>query len=209
MSVSYITLVCMVAFSKAIYIFRYKDTLQKLCRGIEKFRPKANIKQETIFDNYLNQWHWLLLFNSIIVPVIGATFWSVCPLFNDNGIDLPFPAWYPFDYKQPIVFQLIYAHQIISAVTCAILNLNVDELMAGLMYNIAGEFVILENNLENLYELTNEFKISNNQNIFDEMNSTLLDLINYHKEICGYETRVKLKNFWKFCKIFQLCQKTE
>lgn len=63
------------------------------------------------------------------------------------------------------------------------------------MNYLAGEFMILENNLENLYEMTKKFKQSKGQNIFDEMNLTLLELINYHKELCRYIKLYEINEF--------------
>lgn len=107
MSVSYITMICIDGFIKGLYVLSHKHALQKLCQGVEKNRPNFNKKQDQILDNYLNQWKWFLLYGSTILPVMqnATTFWSIFPIFNATGIDIPFLAWYPFDYKQPIVFQ--------------------------------------------------------------------------------------------------------
>lgn len=102
------------------------------------------------------------MYSKIVLPSVIGTFLSIFPLFNSNGKHIPFPArfpaWYPFDYKQPIIFDLIYDHQSIAVTILGFVNLNVDVLMANLMSYVAGECMVLVNCLEKLYKMTRNSK---------------------------------------------------
>jgi len=81
--------------------------------------------------------------------------------------NLTYKAWVPFDYTLPIIFLLIFTHQMIGMSICAAVNVACDSLITGLLQEICCQFEILE------YRLT---KILHEKHI-------LRDCVRHHNRI--------------------------
>lgn len=183
--VSYIAPIIFVGALKSFQIRWFFKDFYTICCGIPKNRPAISATQNRILDDYMAKWQSFHFFMCYILIPIAALFWGLAPLFDSQERSLPFIAWYPFDHTKPVLYELVFAHQMIAMIFCAFINFDIDILMGGLMGYIAGECMVLENCLENMYEDTKRNgKISHHQTILEGMNATLIGLVEYHKEIC-------------------------
>lgn len=94
-------------------------------------------------------------------------------------------AKYGVDYMQPGYYEAFFTQQAISMTLIIFIHLNCDGVVSKLMAYAAGELLVLQDCLENIYEMTKKVKnVESNEKILKEMNGMLIDLIEYHKEIC-------------------------
>lgn len=81
--------------------------------------------------------------------------------------NLTYKAWIPFDYSSPVIYILVYIHQLIGMATSGIVNVACEGVICGLLLHICCQLDILG------YRLT---KIPQGQD-------TLRDCISHHNRI--------------------------
>ncbi|XP_023312746.1 odorant receptor 83a-like, partial [Anoplophora glabripennis] len=97
---------------------------------------------------------------------------------------LPLNCWYPFDYKRPVVYEIVYFHQSVSALIDIFVNLNGATLAAGFLAYLSAECDVLVDLLKNL----NNGSAMNEINLDTEM---LKICVQYHKKIVEYSKLVE------------------
>lgn len=136
------------------------------------FQPK-NSYQKLLVQTNLN--FWRMLFNGILYSTcISIIFASVFPLLDKEEFRLPALAWYPFDYQFNPVYSIIYVYQIMSMLTCALANINLDALVSALNICTAAQFDILCENLTT----------------FDDSENGMQRNYRHHKKILRYNKNV-------------------
>ncbi|KAG5336422.1 OR94B protein, partial [Acromyrmex charruanus] len=130
-----------------------------------------------IFEKYA-VWYYGLVQVTVICIILNAIFMD----FMEGN--LTYKAWVPFDYTLPIIFLLIFTHQMIGMSICAAVNVACDSLITGLLQEICCQFEILE------YRLT---KILHEKHI-------LHDCVRHHNRIYEYARIVN----HRFAKIIAL-----
>ncbi|XP_012059992.1 PREDICTED: odorant receptor 46a, isoform A-like [Atta cephalotes] len=92
-------------------------------------------------------WYYGLVQVTVICIILNAIFMD----FIEGN--LTYKAWVPFDYTLPIIFLLMFTHQMIGMSICAAVNVACDSLITGLLQEICCQFEILEYRLTKiLYE---------------------------------------------------------
>lgn len=81
--------------------------------------------------------------------------------------NLTYKAWIPFDYSSPVMYFVVYIHQLMAMSTSGIVNVAYDSLFCGFLLHICCQFEILE------YRLT---KLTHDQN-------SLRDCVCHHNRI--------------------------
>ncbi|KNC30410.1 putative odorant receptor 83a [Lucilia cuprina] len=80
---------------------------------------------------------------------LGTIFWSILPItFGDRS--LPLACWYPFDYKQPIIYEIIYFLQFIGQTQVSAAFSASSGFYMTLCILITGQYDILFCSLKNV-----------------------------------------------------------
>lgn len=117
----------------------------------------------------------------IMVAIISMILMSVFTAFTNRS--LTYKAWVPFNYSYdnvPVLYFLVYCHQLIGMATSGIVNVACESVICGLLLHICCQLEILE------YRLT---KMAHDENI-------LHDCIYHHNrifELVSYVTLLLLK----------------
>ena len=114
------------------------------------FQPRTT-QQKVLIEMDLKL--WARIYSILSVCCIGALiFWSIFPILDGSYREgqLPFLAWYPFDFGVTPLHQIMYIYQIVSSSILAISNLNIDTLLAALNLFAGAQFDILCDNLKGL-----------------------------------------------------------
>lgn len=101
----------------------------------------------------------------VIMAIVSMVLMSLVTEFRKRN--LTYKAWVPFDYSSPIIYILVYIHQLIGMATSGIVNVACEGVLCTLLLHICCQFEILE------YRLT---KIMQDRNI-------LRDCISHHIRI--------------------------
>ncbi|CAL1676368.1 unnamed protein product [Lasius platythorax] len=124
-------------------------------------------KFEKMVEN--NTLRYLIL---VMVTIISIVLTSVFTEFTERN--LTYKAWFPFDYSSPVIYFLVYIHQLIGMATSGIVNVACESVICGFLLYICCQLEILE------YRLT---KITHSQRI-------LHDCIRHHNHIFKYACTV-------------------
>ncbi|RZB40878.1 7tm 6 domain containing protein, partial [Asbolus verrucosus] len=139
------------------------------------FQPK-NVEQRNLVQPSLNLWKTIYNF-FYFMAVAAIFFWSSFPIL-DNSVKehrLPFLAWYPYNFKKSPFYEVTYLYQIVSIGFLAIVNGNIDTLVAALNMYTGTQFDILCDDLRNLQ--------SSDRDALTDMNKRLVNCIMHHREI--------------------------
>ncbi|XP_077264614.1 uncharacterized protein LOC143898775 isoform X2 [Temnothorax americanus] len=106
----------------------------------------------------------------ILSAIISITVTSVFTAFMSKN--LTYKAWVPFHYSHPVLYFLVYCHQLIGMAASGIVNAGCEGMICGLLLNLCCQLEILE------YRLT---KMADDENI-------LRDCVYHHNRIfeCAY-----------------------
>ncbi|RZC35217.1 7tm 6 domain containing protein [Asbolus verrucosus] len=136
-----------------MYVFmRNIKTLKQLLKNLngDVFQPK-NMEQRLLVKPTLRGWK--LVFNVFFYPTMTTVLLcGLIPILNGSykNYRLPFLAWYPFNTKRSPMYQIVFAHQMISFTFLAITVVSIDMLTAALLMYVGIQCDILCNNLRNL-----------------------------------------------------------
>ncbi|XP_071572213.1 odorant receptor 46a-like [Temnothorax nylanderi] len=110
---------------------------------------------------------YLMVILSAIISIIVT---SVFTAFMSKN--LTYKAWVPFNYSHPVLYFLVYCHQLIGMATSGIVNAGCEGMICGLLLHLCCQLEILE------YRLT---KMADDENI-------LRDCVYHHNRIfeCAY-----------------------
>ncbi|XP_068158139.1 odorant receptor 83a [Drosophila tropicalis] len=84
---------------------------------------------------------------------VGTIFWLILPIaYRDNS--LPLACWYPFDYTQPIVYELVFLLQAVGQIQVAAAFASSSGAHMVLAILISGQFDVLFCSLKNVLATT-------------------------------------------------------
>jgi hypothetical protein len=165
----------LLASAKMLMFIRKSATLQRFMLQLEseEFQPK-NDQQIRMIQRSLKAWTMIYLMFWVLALSI-VSFRSILDGTVKN-YKLPFPAWYPYDYKTSPLYQITYFHQVICVWISGIATVNMDTFIAALMMCIGYQCDILSDNMRNLRNCGDE-----------DFPKKLIDCIEHHKKIVRYE----------------------
>ncbi|KAJ3663642.1 hypothetical protein Zmor_007883 [Zophobas morio] len=136
-----------------IYFFtRNIQIVKQLLTTLDRksFQPRT-VQQKVLIEKDLKL--WTQMYFTLSLCGIGALlFWVIFPILDGSYREgqLPFIAWYPFDFEVTPVYQITYIYQILSTSIVAISTINIDTLIAATNLFAGAQFDILCDNLKNL-----------------------------------------------------------
>ncbi|RZB39618.1 7tm 6 domain containing protein [Asbolus verrucosus] len=127
-------------------------TVKGLMRKLESdlFQPK-NTNQRVILQEFLDSWKKIYVIFSISAGMT-LLLWGLYPIIDKSYKEknLPFIAWYPYNYKISPNYELTYFYQIIANYFIAFTNQNIDAFISALLMYIAAQCELLCDDLKNL-----------------------------------------------------------
>ncbi|KAJ3648702.1 hypothetical protein Zmor_020484 [Zophobas morio] len=152
------------------------------------------VKQKVLIEKDLKLWTQMYLMLSLCC-IAALLFWAIFPILDGSYREgqLPFIAWYPFDFGVAPVYQITYIYQILSTSILAISTMNIDTLMAATNLFAGAQFDILCDNLKNLDLSEEESKCKEKLKI----------CFQHHREILSFGKRTnKFLNWIVFLQFF-------
>ncbi|KAJ3663329.1 hypothetical protein Zmor_007620 [Zophobas morio] len=149
-------------------IGRLKNLLSLLKKDV--FQPR-NEKQMELIEPTLDFWknvHRSFMFIAVSTIVVQSV----------NKNQLPFAAWYPYDYTVTPFYELTYSYQVIGMWYIAISNVNIGTLFYALLTYIVVQCDILCDDCKNL---------TNERSSFSQR---LVSCLKHHKEILSFSQNV-------------------
>ncbi|KAJ3663410.1 hypothetical protein Zmor_007676 [Zophobas morio] len=144
-SILFASITLTIAVLKSYYLTRNMKLLKELMVTINSdlFQPKSPTQRELV-EFTLNPWKKAYkMYNSMTMAAFCA--WSVAPL-TDGSIanhELPFPAWFPYNYKPSPFYEITFLYQFISMGVTSFINVNIDTLIAALNVYVGAQCQIL------------------------------------------------------------------
>ncbi|KAJ3663588.1 hypothetical protein Zmor_007835 [Zophobas morio] len=183
-----------VAVFKVYYFIKNIGTLKKLMDILmsDMFQPK-NARQRDLVQPSLDEWK--MVFWMLYITSSGAVFFfSSYPLVDGffKEYRLPFAAWYPYNTNRSPIYELTYLYQVISITYIAIVNVDIDTLIAALNTFVGTQFDLLCDNLKTLQEKETEILL---------VRDKLIRCVRHHKEILSFAE--KSNNFFNLIIFFQ------
>ncbi|KAJ3663354.1 hypothetical protein Zmor_007640 [Zophobas morio] len=183
----------LLASIKAIYFLINAKLLKQLMDKLntESFQPRTS-EELALVEPELYVWQVMYLVFSLSGYMTIALF-TFFPILDHSVYDyqLPFPAWYPFNFKVSPVYEIVYFYQAISTWYLGVAHVNMDLLMAALMLFAGVQCDILCHRLKNLTELSKE---SDNE---------ITECIKHHQKIISFtkecNTFVNMMVLGQFC----------
>lgn len=165
------------ATAKTFFIMKY-NKMFKLLVDAEIHTSTSvvlNEEQNKILCDYMGFWKRIHLNYNYLSVLIFFNYVTL-PIFSKTPYTLPLNCWYPFDYKKPVIYEIVYFHQSISALIDIFVNLNGATLAAGFLAYLSAQCEVLVDLLRNL----------NRGSAMDEVSldtERLKICVEYHKKI--------------------------
>ena len=127
--------------------------VKKLMRMLDDdlFQPR-DVSQVALVQPNLDVWK--MIYKAFMTTCCGSNlFWAVFPLLDKSseGNRLPFLAWYPYNTKISPMYEITYAHQVLSYTCTCVTPINVDTFIAAINVYTTSQFDILCDILRNLH----------------------------------------------------------
>ncbi|RZC35631.1 7tm 6 domain containing protein [Asbolus verrucosus] len=173
----FIILTQMLAILKSYYLVQNMKTLKGLLVILNSdiFQPKTII-QRGLIEPSLNIWKniYMVFFTMTTNDIL---FWSTFPILDKSVKEyrLPFLAWYPYTTKISPLYEMTYIYQIVAVYFIAMVNLNIDTLIAALNMYTGAQCDILCDSLRSLL----------NGDVPTDINKKFINCTEHHKEILG------------------------
>ncbi|XP_077264615.1 uncharacterized protein LOC143898775 isoform X3 [Temnothorax americanus] len=119
----------------------------------------------------------------ILSAIISITVTSVFTAFMSKN--LTYKAWVPFHYSHPVLYFLVYCHQLIGMAASGIVNAGCEGMICGLLLNLCCQLEILE------YRLT---KMADDENILRDCvyhHNRIFELVSYSLQFASNVFNVK------------------
>ncbi|XP_071631606.1 uncharacterized protein [Temnothorax longispinosus] len=123
---------------------------------------------------------YLMVILSAIISIIVT---SVFTAFMSKN--LTYKAWVPFNYSHPVLYFLVYCHQLIGMATSGIVNAGCEGMICGLLLHLCCQLEILE------YRLT---KMADDENILRDCvyhHNRIFELVSYSLQLASNVFNVK------------------
>ncbi|RZC39287.1 7tm 6 domain containing protein, partial [Asbolus verrucosus] len=151
--VIFIVLMEMQGVLKAYCVIKNMKMLKQLMITINSdlFQPK-NKEQRALIQPNINAWKTVVS-TFWFFAAFCLFFWSMFPILDKSVKDyrLPFLAWYPHNTKTSPQYEFTYLYQSIAFNLLAMVNVNIDTLIAALNMYIGAQFDILCDDLRNIH----------------------------------------------------------
>ncbi|SPP84356.1 odorant receptor 83a [Drosophila guanche] len=163
----------------------------------EKYEPRSALGFSFVTMSGAHRVSKLWIKTYVYCCYIGTIFWLVLPIaYRDNS--LPLACWYPFDYTQPIVYEVVFFLQAMGQiqvaasfasssglhmVLCVLLSGQYDVLFCSLKNVLATSYIQMGTNMAELRQLHSEQSISNvehNQYAYSHEEETPLEQLLQH-----------------------------
>nr|CAL23160.2 gustatory receptor candidate 27 [Tribolium castaneum] len=141
-------------------------------------------------------------FAILIIPTCVAMF--IVPYFQDRR-EMPLIVWFPFDYKQPVVFDLVYFILAFACISIAYTNVSTDAFFYTCLIQIETQCEIVSDTLRNLDKIvTNGFRnVAESRKIFIECIEQYNVILRYTKIVSDTYQGILVVQF--FCSLVALC----
>ncbi|XP_015602816.1 odorant receptor 13a isoform X1 [Cephus cinctus] len=165
-----------VYYSYAIYIFCFSWIFH--WKDISGFR----------YANKMTKGYTFLIINALLfffsLPPIEILILKFNGTYKSSDKHFPFPATYPDFLKEFPYFQIVYFSQIIATMTCALVILATDTLIATALFHTCGQFVVIQQKLELLS--------SNDGHETGEMiKRKIILIVKHHQMVIGFSKKME------------------
>ncbi|KAJ3663621.1 hypothetical protein Zmor_007865 [Zophobas morio] len=145
-AIIYVSLIEIIASIKIYFTMRRTSVIKKCMETFKKdwFQPKNQDQKLIILENFKL---WNFVFKMLYASCFSCTFFWFLPLLLGERENLPFIAWFPFDYSKPPYFELVYFYQILCTIYLCLVHVSVDTTIFGLKVCIGCQFDMLSDNL--------------------------------------------------------------
>ncbi|RZC38457.1 7tm 6 domain containing protein, partial [Asbolus verrucosus] len=176
----FILLTDMSASLKTYGLIKNMKILKQLMTTVnhDVFQPKTPQQKNLILPNIR---FWQIIVLTVWFFSAGCLIlWSLFPILDKSfhQYRLPFLAWYPYNIKTSPQYELTYAYQVVSISVLAVVNVNIDNLIAYLNMYVGSQFDILWDDLRNLRGFDKNDK--------DYVNRKLINCVHHHREILKF-----------------------
>lgn len=185
-SVASITVMEVFTLGKAYLIFNNFDFIKGLMdkADCDIFQAKST-NQIEIASYMMNA--WTIFYKGYFICAIGTiVLFSFVPFLDGSAklYKLGFEVWIPFDYKKPIVYEIVLLHQGVSYFLMALTQFTVDTVLYAYMVVIAIQCELLADKLENLHVLGSENEPQKDEDVLSaNLDINLRHCIRHHKAI--------------------------
>ncbi|XP_065372221.1 odorant receptor 83a-like [Calliphora vicina] len=112
-----------------------------------KTRSAIGFTYVTMDDSWLMAYNWTKRY--VYCCFLGTTFWLILPIaYGDRS--LPLACWYPFDYKQPFIYETMYLLQSVGQIQTAAAFSASSGFYMTLCIVISGQYDVLFCSLKNI-----------------------------------------------------------
>ncbi|XP_063925983.1 odorant receptor 82a-like [Zophobas morio] len=152
MKTTYILVTELLSLVKIYFFTKNIQIVKQLLTMLDKkpFQPRT-VKQKVLIEKDLKL--WTQMYSMLWVSCIAALlFWAIFPILDGSYREgqLPFLAWYPFDFGVTPMYQITYVYQILSTSVVAMCTSNIDTFLAALNLFAGAQFDVLCDNLKQL-----------------------------------------------------------
>ncbi|XP_065354556.1 odorant receptor 83a-like [Calliphora vicina] len=112
-----------------------------------KTRSAIGFTYVTMDDSWLMSVKWTKWY--AYSCLIGTTFWLILPIASGDR-SLPLACWYPFDYKQPFIYEIMYFLQSVGQMQAAAAYSTSNGFYMTVCILISGQYDVLFCSLKNI-----------------------------------------------------------
>ncbi|XP_017082078.1 odorant receptor 83a [Drosophila eugracilis] len=173
------TIIYLWTIAMKLYFRRFRPGLLNaiLANINENYEPRSAVGFSfvTMAGSYRMSKLWIKTY--VYCCYIGTIFWLALPIaYRDKS--LPLACWYPFDYTQPVVYEVVFFLQAMGQiqvaasfasssglhmVLCVLISGQYDVLFCSLKNVLATTYVLMGANMAELRELQAEQSVSDSQ----------------------------------------------
>ncbi|XP_063909856.1 odorant receptor Or1-like [Zophobas morio] len=146
-----------------------------------QFQPKNEAQVKILKDSIILSRKVFYSFFGLVFVMI--TMWMVLPL-TKKGKFLPTKYWIPFDYRLPVVYELLYVFECCCIIFHAFSNVALDTFFSIAMVQIGAQCDVLCDSIRNVRELA---KINTDgelkQEEYNRMEKVLIGCVHHYNSI--------------------------
>ncbi|RLZ02243.1 Odorant receptor 70 [Cephus cinctus] len=155
---------------------------------IESFDNSKTLVKYAGYANKMTKGYTFLIINALLfffsLPPIEILILKFNGTYKSSDKHFPFPATYPDFLKEFPYFQIVYFSQIIATMTCALVILATDTLIATALFHTCGQFVVIQQKLELLS--------SNDGHETGEMiKRKIILIVKHHQMVIGFSKKME------------------
>ncbi|RZC32402.1 7tm 6 domain containing protein [Asbolus verrucosus] len=144
-------------------------------------QPRTDAQKEILDDSIHDANFFVKLYATVTAFLVGT--YVLRPLFAE-GKQLPTLAWMPFDYQQPIVYEIIFTYVSICTLYLACVNVATDSFICISMMQIGSQCDLICDTLRNIYAISKTNSKSEHGD--NAIRKILIECINHYNLILRY-----------------------